>query len=77
MLGRIFTVGGYTFLSAADRLRALTSCSPRSSAAGPLADAFFRGLSPCPIISGAIFSRKGAFNAAFVPAYAHVRGETR
>src|SRR6266436_8404780 len=49
MLGRIFTVGGYTLLSR------LTG--------------FARD-----IMLAAIFA-EGAFNAAFVPAYAHVHGE--
>jgi len=37
-------------------------------------DAFFGGAARCPITSGR-FLRRGAFNAAFVPAYAHVAGE--
>src|SRR3954462_2738372 len=72
MLGRIFTVGGYTFLSrlpgfARDmRLAAILG-------AGPVADAFFVAFR-LPNHFRAIFA-EGAFNAAFVPAYAHVRGE--
>jgi len=41
--------------------------------AGPVADAFFVGV-PAAQPFRAIFA-EGAFNAAFVPAYAHVHGE--
>src|SRR5215831_8752689 len=59
MLGRIFTVGGYTLLS---RLTGFARDIMLAAilGAGPVADAFFVA---------------GAFNAAFVPAYAHVHGE--
>lgn len=72
MLGRIFTVGGYTLLSritgfARDILLAAIL------GAGPVADAFFVALR-LPNHFRAIFA-EGAFNAAFVPAYAHVHGE--
>ena len=72
MLGRIFTVGGYTLLSrltgfARDILLAAIV------GAGPIADAFFVALR-LPNHFRAIFA-EGAFNAAFVPAYAHVAGQ--
>src|SRR6201991_5221363 len=72
MLGRIFTVGGYTLLSrltgfARDILLAAIL------GAGPVADAFFVAFR-LPNHFRAIFA-EGAFNAAFVPAYAHVHGE--
>lgn len=71
MLRRIFTVGGYTLLSrltgfARDILLAAIL------GAGPVADAFFVALR-LPNHFRAIFA-EGAFNAAFVPAYAHVTG---
>src|SRR5215475_7021973 len=71
MLGRIFTVGGYTLLSrltwfARDIMLAAIL------GAGPAADAFFVALR-LPNHFRAIFA-EGAFNAAFVPAYAHVSG---
>ena len=43
--------------------------------AGPVADAFFVALR-LPNHFRAIFA-EGAFNAAFVPAYAHVHGQRR
>jgi putative peptidoglycan lipid II flippase len=69
MLGRIFTVGGYTLLSritgfARDIMLAAIL------GAGPVADAFFVALR-LPNHFRAIFA-EGAFNAAFVPAYSHV-----
>ncbi|SFL98322.1 putative peptidoglycan lipid II flippase [Bradyrhizobium sp. NFR13] len=72
MLGRIFTVGGYTLLSritgfARDIMLAAIL------GAGPVADAFFVALR-LPNHFRAIFA-EGAFNAAFVPAYAHVTGK--
>ncbi len=72
MLGRIFTVGGYTLLSritgfARDIMLAAIL------GAGPVADAFFIALR-LPNHFRAIFA-EGAFNAAFVPAYAHVSGK--
>ncbi|MET0969318.1 MAG: murein biosynthesis integral membrane protein MurJ [Tardiphaga sp.] len=71
MLSRIFTVGGYTLLSritgfARDIMLAAIL------GAGPVADAFFVALR-LPNHFRAIFA-EGAFNAAFVPAYAHVTG---
>jgi putative peptidoglycan lipid II flippase len=71
MLGRIFTVGGYTSF-AGHRLRARHHARG-DPGAGPLADAFFVALR-LPNHFRAIFA-EGAFNAAFVPAYAHVHGE--
>src|SRR5882762_9747790 len=72
MLGRIFTVGGYTFLS---RLTGFARDIVLAAilGAGPMADAFFVAFR-LPNHFRAIFA-EGAFNAAFVPAYAHVRGE--
>jgi putative peptidoglycan lipid II flippase len=72
MLRRIFTVGGFTLLSritgfARDIMLAAIL------GAGPVADAFFVALR-LPNHFRAIFA-EGAFNAAFVPAYAHVNGE--
>src|SRR5215467_573321 len=70
MIGRIFTVGGFTLLS---RLTGF----PRDIilaavlGAGPVADAFFVALR-LPNHFRAIFA-EGAFNAAFVPAYARIR----
>src|ERR1700749_781782 len=70
MLGRIFTVGGYTLLSG------LTGF-PRHImlaailGAGPVADAFFIAFR-LPNHFRAIFA-EGAFNAAFIPAYARIR----
>src|SRR4030081_4085046 len=72
MLGRIFTVGGYTFLS---RLTGFARDIMLAAilGAGPVADAFFVAFR-LPNHFRAIFA-EGAFNAAFVPAYAHVHGE--
>src|SRR5688500_12612706 len=70
MINRILTVGGLTLLSrftgfARDiMLAALLG-------AGPIADAFFVALR-LPNHFRAIFA-EGAFNAAFVPAYARIR----
>src|SRR6266481_5524837 len=74
MLGRIFTVGGYTLLSpltgfARDIMLAAIL------GAGPMADAFFVALR-LPNHFRAIFA-EGAFNAAFVPAYAHLHGQSQ
>src|SRR2546429_2089621 len=70
MLGRIFTVGGYTLLS---RLTGFARDIMLAAilGAGPLADAFFVALR-LPNHFRAIFA-EGAFNAAFVPAYARIR----
>src|SRR5215475_9308641 len=73
MLRRIFTVGGYTLLS---RLTGFARDIMLAAilGAGPVADAFFVALR-LPNHFRAIFA-EGAFNAAFVPAYAHVHGES-
>jgi len=72
MLGRIFTVGGFTLLS---RLTGFARDIMLAAilGAGPVADAFFVAFR-LPNHFRAIFA-EGAFNAAFVPAYAHVHGE--
>src|SRR5919205_2597195 len=72
MLGRIFTVGGYTLVS---RLTGFARDIMLAAilGAGPMADAFFVALR-LPNHFRAIFA-EGAFNAAWVPAYAHVHGE--
>jgi len=72
MIERILTVGGLTLLSrvtgfARDIILAAVL------GAGPVADAFFVAFR-LPNHFRAIFA-EGAFNAAFVPAYAHVHGE--
>jgi putative peptidoglycan lipid II flippase len=74
MLGRIFTVGGYTLLS---RLTGFARDIMLAAilGAGPLADAFFVALR-LPNHFRAIFA-EGAFNAAFVPAYAHLYGQSQ
>src|SRR5689334_9134323 len=73
MLRRIFTVGGYTLLS---RLTGFARDIMLAAilGAGPVADAFFVALR-LPNHFRAIFA-EGAFNAAFVPAYAHVHGQS-
>src|SRR5256714_9224682 len=73
MLGRIFTVGGYTLLS---RLTGFARDIMLAAilGAGPVADAFFVALR-LPNHFRAIFAG-GAFNAAFVPAYAHLYGDS-
>src|ERR1700751_2285653 len=72
MLGRIFTVGGYTLLS---RLTGFARDIMLAAilGAGPTADAFYVAFR-LPNHFRAIFA-EGAVNAAFVPAYAHVHGE--
>ena len=72
MLGRIFTVGGFTLLS---RLTGFARDIMLAAilGAGPVADAFFVALR-LPNNFRAIFA-EGAFNAAFIPAYAHVQGQ--
>src|ERR1700744_1736084 len=69
MLGRIFTVGGYTLLS---RLTGLARDIMLAAflGAGPVADAFYVAWR-LPNNFRAIFA-EGAFNTAFIPAYAHV-----
>src|SRR5215475_9557328 len=72
MLSRILTVGGLTLLSRVTGfLRDIMLAAILG--AGPLADAFFIALR-LPNHFRAIFA-EGAFNAAFVPAYARIRGE--
>src|SRR5436190_5295546 len=73
MLGRIFTVGGYTLLSRVTGF-ARDIMLAAILGAGPVADAFFVALR-LPNHFRAIFA-EGAFNAAFVPAYAHVHGRS-
>jgi putative peptidoglycan lipid II flippase len=72
MLGRIFTVGGYTLLS---RLTGLARDIMLAAflGAGPIADAFYVAWR-LPNVFRAIFA-EGAFNTAFIPAYAHVHGK--
>src|SRR5258707_7312469 len=70
MLGRIFTVGGYTLLSRISGF-ARDIMLAAILGAGPIADAFFVALR-LPNHFRAIFA-EGAFNAAFVPAYARIR----
>jgi putative peptidoglycan lipid II flippase len=72
MLGRIFTVGGYTLLS---RLTGLVRDIMLAAilGAGPVADAFYVAWR-LPNNFRAIFA-EGAFNTAFIPAYAHVHGK--
>jgi len=70
MLGRIFTVGGLTALSRVTGF-ARDIVLAAVLGAGPIADAFFVALR-LPNHFRAIFA-EGAFNAAFVPAYARIR----
>src|ERR1700710_3218563 len=72
MLGRIFTVGGFTLLS---RLTGFARDIMLSAILGatPMADRFFVALR-LPNYFRAIFA-EGAFNTAFIPAYAHVHGK--
>src|SRR5580692_1411403 len=72
MLGRIFTVGGYTLLS---RLTGFARDIMLAAflGAGPIADAFYVAWR-LPNVFRAIFA-EGAFNTAFIPAYAHVSGK--
>src|SRR4029079_6984291 len=72
MLSRIFTVGGFTLLS---RITGFTRDIMLAAilGAGPVADAFFVALR-LPNHFRAIFA-EGAFNAAFVPAYARIRAQ--
>src|SRR6195952_1597553 len=72
MLGRIFTVGGFTLLS---RLTGFARDIMLAAilGAGPVADAFFVALR-LPNSFRAIFA-EGAFNVAFIPAYARVYGK--
>ena len=70
MIDRILTVGGITLLSRVTGfLRDIMLAAVLG--AGPVADAFFVALR-LPNHFRAIFA-EGAFNAAFIPAYARVR----
>lgn len=72
MLNRILTVGGLTLVSRVTGfLRDIMLAAILG--AGPVADAFFIALR-LPNHFRAIFA-EGAFNAAFVPAYARIRGQ--
>ena len=72
MLARILTVGGLTLVSRATGfVRDIMLAA--FLGAGPVADAFFVALR-LPNHFRAIFA-EGAFNAAFVPAYARIRGQ--
>ena len=70
MIERILTVGGYTLLS---RLTGFFRDIMLAAilGAGPVADAFFVAFR-LPNHFRAIFA-EGAFNAAFIPAYARIR----
>ena len=70
MIGRIFTVGGLTLVSRATGFFRDVMLAAVLGA-GPVADAFFVALR-LPNHFRAIFA-EGAFNAAFVPAYARIR----
>jgi putative peptidoglycan lipid II flippase len=70
MIGRILTVGGYTLVSRVTGfIRDIMLAAILG--AGPVADAFFVAFR-LPNHFRAIFA-EGAFNAAFIPAYARVR----
>src|SRR5258708_13657951 len=72
MLDRILTVGGFTLLSRVTGfMRDIMLAAILG--AGPVADAFFIALR-LPNHFRAIFA-EGAFNSAFVPAYARIRGQ--
>src|SRR5882757_9469588 len=73
MLGRIFTVGGYTLLS---RLTGFARDIMLAAilGAGPVADAFFVALRLLNHFRA--FFAEGAFNDAFVPAYAHLHSQS-
>src|ERR1700692_927137 len=70
MIGRMFTVGGLTLLSPLTGFARATLLAAVLGA-GPVADAFFVAFR-LPNHFRAIFA-EGAFNAAFVPAYARIR----
>ena len=70
MIERILTVGGFTLLSRVSGF-ARDIILAAVLGAGPVADAFFVALR-LPNHFRAIFA-EGAFNAAFVPAYARIR----
>src|SRR5437773_1762029 len=72
MIGKILTVGGYTLVSRLSGfLRDIMLAA--MIGAGPVADAFFVAFR-LPNHFRAIFA-EGAFNSAFIPAYARVRTE--
>src|SRR5262245_54295007 len=73
MIERILTVGGFTLLS---RLTGFARDVVMAAVlgAGPVADAFFVAFR-LPNHFRAIFA-EGAFNAAFVPAYARIREQS-
>src|SRR6476469_4387993 len=72
MIERIVTVGGFTLLARITGfIRDIILAAVLG--AGPVADAFFVALR-LPNHFRAIFA-EGAFNAAFVPAYAHLYGQ--
>ena len=73
MIGKILTVGGYTLLS---RLTGFLRDIMLAAiiGAGPVADAFFVAFR-LPNHFRAIFA-EGAFNAAFIPAYARIRTQS-
>lgn len=73
MIRRFFTVGGFTLLSRVTGF-ARDVVLAAVLGAGPIADAFFVALR-LPNHFRAIFA-EGAFNAAFVPAYARVREQS-
>src|SRR4029078_12331687 len=71
MIDRILTVGGITLVSRVTGfLRDIMLAAVLG--AGPVADAFFVALR-LPLRVRAVFA-DGAFNGAFVPAYARIRG---
>src|ERR1700733_5123367 len=72
MLKKILTVGGYTLVS---RLTGFARDIMLAAiiGAGPVADAFFVAFR-LPNHFRAIFA-EGAFNAAFIPAYARIRSQ--
>ena len=73
MIDRILTVGGITLVSRVTGfMRDVILAAVLG--AGPVADAFFVALR-LPNHFRAIFA-EGAFNAAFIPAYARVRGSS-
>jgi len=73
MIGRILTVGGFTLVSRITGfLRDIMLAAILG--AGPMADAFFVALR-LPNHFRAIFA-EGAFNAAFLPAYARIRSQS-
>src|ERR1700726_376540 len=72
MIERILTVGGFTLVPRVTGFARYIMLAAILGA-GPVADAFFVAFR-LPNHFRAIFA-EGAFNAAFVPAYAHVRGE--